>query len=176
MTTIFASASIQQNPDDVIKTPCVDSHTISGSNFSRICKFMIFRDEQSIRQLIQEKFTSAASQLFASIVDQPEIYKEYNPDVPSENYASLLQQIITLLHENEKIVRNVDGSFMLMKLTGMMQIHTASPNVDIDCMVDREVLHEWLKSQIQTAKTTKITVLGESRGDSHIYFRVFTPV
>jgi hypothetical protein len=137
---------------------------------------MIFRDEEVIRGIIQEKFTPDAAKLFADVVNEEKLYKQYKPGVSVETYASLLQQIITLLHENEKIVRNVDGSFMLMKLTGMMQIHTASPNVDIDCMVDREVLHEWLKSQIQTAKTTKITVLGESRGDSHIYFRVFIPV
>jgi len=176
MTTIFANRSIQQNPDDVVKTPCVDSQTISGSNFSRLCKFMIFRDEQAIREIVKERFTQHASQLFANIVDEPDIYLQYKPDVPVETYASLLQQMINLLHENEKIARNVDGSFMLMKLSGIMQIQTASPNADIDNMVDNEVLHEWLKSQVQTAKTQQIRVLGESRGDSHIYFRVFTPV
>jgi len=177
MTTVFSSSSaIPTNPDDVVKTPCVDSHTISGSNFSRLCKFMIFRDEQTVREIVQERFTQHASQLFISIVDEPDIYKQYKPDVPVETYASLLQQMINLLHENEKIARNVDGSFLLMKLSGMMQIQTASPNADIDRMVDNEILHEWLKSQIQTAKTQQIRVLGEFCGDSHIYFRVFTPV
>jgi len=177
MTTLFASASaIPANPDDVAKFPCVDSHTISGSSFSRLCKFTIFRDEQTIRTIVQEKFTSEAAQLFSSIVDEEKIYQQYNPDVPSEIYASLLQQIIILLHENEKISRNVDGSFMMMKLTGMMQLQTASPNTDIDRMVDNEMLHEWIKSQIATAKTHKITIVGESRDDCFMYFRVFTPM
>lgn len=176
MTTVFTSTAIPTNSDDIVKTPCVDSLTISGSNFSRLCKFMIFRDEQAVREIVQEKFSQDASQLFASIVDEEKIYRQYKSDVSVETYASLLQQIITLLHENEKIARNVDGSFLLMKLSGMMQIHTASPNTDIDRMVDNEVLHEWLKTQITTSKTQKITILGESYGDSHIYFRVFTPI
>ena len=175
MTTVFASA-IPTNPDDVAKLSCINSHTISGSNFSRLCKFMIFRDEQTIRTIIQSTFTPEAAQLFADIVDESDIYKQYKPNVPSEIYASLLQQIIILLHENEKIARNVDGSFLMMKLTGMMQIHTVSPNVDIDRMVDNEMLHEWIKSQIATAKTQKITIVGESLDDCFIYFRVFTPL
>jgi hypothetical protein len=177
MTTVFTAASpLSASADKMTRTPCVDSHTISGSNFSRLCKFMIFRDEQIIREIIQSTFTPEAAQLFISIVDEEKIYKQYKNDVSVETYASLLQQIIILLHENEKIARNVDGSFMLMKLSGMMQIQTASPNADIDRMVDNEVFHEWIKSQIQTAKTQQITVVGESRGDSHMYFRIFTPI
>ena len=175
MTTVFSSSD-QMNSDDATKLSCINSYIISGSNFSRLCKFMIFRDEEVIRGIIQEKFTPDAAKLFADVVNEEKLYKQYKPGVSVETYASLLQQMITLLHENEKIVRNVDGSFMLMKLSGMMQIQTASPNADIDRMVDNEMLYEWLKSQIQTAKTRKITVLGESRGDSHIYFRVFIPV
>ena len=178
MTTIFTAVSpqIQATSDKITRAPCIDSHTISGSNFSRFCKFMIFRDEQIIREIIQSTFTPEAAQLFANIVDEEKIYKQYKPNVPSEIYASLLQQLINLLCENEKIARNVDGSFMLMKLSGMMQIHTVSPNVDIDRMVDNEVLHEWIKSQIATAKTQQITIVGEPSGDSHMYFRVFRPI
>lgn len=175
MTTVFSSAD-QMNSDDATKLSCIDSYIISGSNFSRLCKFMIFRDEEVIRGIIQEKFTPEAAQLFASIVDESNIYKQYKPDFHVETYASLLQQMITLLHENEKIARNIDGSFMLMKLTGMMQIQTASPNADIDRVVDNEMLHEWLKKQIQTAKTHKITILGQSRCDCYMNFRIFTPI
>ena len=177
MTTVFSSASADQmNSDDATKLSCINSYIISGSNFSRLCKFMIFRDEEVIRGIIQEKFTPDAAKLFADVVNEEKLYKQYKPGVSVETYASLLQQMITLLHENEKIARNVDGSFMLMKITGMMQIQTVSPNVDIDRMVDNEMLHEWLKSQIQTAKTHKITVLGESRCDCFVNFRIFTPI
>jgi hypothetical protein len=137
---------------------------------------MIFRNELEIRGIVQDKFTPEAAQLFADVVNEEKLYKQYKPDVSVETYASLLQQMITLLHENEKIARNIDASFLMMKLTGMMQIQTVSPNVDIDRMVDNEMLHEWIKSQIQTAKTQQITIVGESSGDSHIYFRVFTPI
>lgn len=175
MTTVFSSSD-QMNSDDATKLSCINSYIISGSNFSRLCKFIIFRDEEVIRGIIQEKFTPDAAKLFADVVNEEKLYKQYKNDVSVETYASLLQQIIILLHENEKIARNVDGSFMLMKLSGMMQIQTASPNADIDRMVDNEVFHEWIKSQIQTAKTQQITVVGESRGDSHMYFRIFTPI
>ena len=175
MTTVLSSSD-QMNSDDATKLSCINSYIISGSNFSRLCKFMIFRDEEVIRGIIQEKFTPDAAKLFADVVNEEKLYKQYKPGVSVETYASLLQQMITLLHENEKIARNIDGSFLMMKLTGMMQIQTASPNADIDRMVDNEMLHEWLKSQIQTAKTCKITIVGESYSDSHIYFRVFTPI
>jgi len=128
---------------------------ISNSDLSRVCKFMVFRDTDTVKQLIMENMGSEnIRDLYAKIVDDPLIHRGMFAGYSADDYALLLQNLITIMRAHAKPFKNMQGSFALAHLTYMMQIRTASENTDIDKIVDHKILGEWLSKMVDAVASS----------------------
>jgi len=128
---------------------------ISNSDLSRVCKFMVFRDTDTVKQLIMENMGSEnIRDLYAKIVDDPLIHRGMFAGYSADDYALLLQNLITIMRAHAKPLKNMQGSFALAQLTYAMQIRTASENTDIDKIVDHKILGEWLSKMVDAVASS----------------------
>ena len=148
---------------------CVESIDIKGSEFARICKFLMFHDEPKIREEILDVLPQRLAQLFSIIIDKPMHHVRYLSDYSNDDYSKLFQCLILFVSMNKKLLYNLRAGYTDMYTNYIINNEQNDYN---DILQKYDILCDWVIHVSRNIKNIPTLICGDFKEENRLSLNI----